>query len=55
MSIVGLAHDDSGRKFFIMKNSWATDTPYRGLEYLSFDKFRKETLAVEMPKVAYRQ
>jgi len=55
MAIVGIAHDDEGRKFFVMKNSWGTNRPHRGLEYLSFDKFRKETLAVEMTKEAFRQ
>ncbi|MBQ8487320.1 MAG: hypothetical protein IJ533_06700 [Prevotella sp.] len=55
MAIVGLAHDDAGKKYFVMKNSWGTDRPHRGLEYLSFSRFRKETLAVEMPKEAYYQ
>ena len=53
MAIVGLAHDDQGKKFFVMKNSWGTDRPYKGLEYLSFSYFRKHTLAVEMPKEAF--
>ena len=53
MAIVGIAHDDKGEKYFIMKNSWGTDRPYQGLEYLSFDDFREETLAVEMTKKAY--
>ena len=53
MAIVGIAHDDKGKKYFIMKNSWGTDRPYQGLEYLSFDDFREETLAVEMTKKAY--
>ncbi len=53
MAIVGLAHDDTGAKYFVMKNSWGTDRPYGGLEYLSFSKFRSETLAIEMTKEAY--
>lgn len=55
MAIVGLAHDDEGRKYFVMKNSWGTKRPYNGLEYLSFGQFRKQTLAVEMTKEAYHQ
>ena len=55
MAIVGLAHDDEGRKYFVMKNSWGTERPYNGLEYLSFSQFRKQTLAVEMTKEAYHQ
>lgn len=53
MAIVGLAHDDQGRKYFVMKNSWGTSQPYHGLAYLSFSQFRKQTLAVEMTKEAY--
>jgi bleomycin hydrolase len=53
MAIVGIAHDDQGEPFFIMKNSWGTDRPHQGLDYLSFKDFRKETLAIEMTKKAY--
>lgn len=53
MAIVGIAHDDSGAPYFIMKNSWGTDRPHGGLEYLSFKDFKEETLAVEMPKSAF--
>ena len=52
-AIVGLARDDSGRHYFVMKNSWGTDDPYRGLVYLSFRRFREQTLAVEMTHDAY--
>ena len=53
MAIVGIAHDDNGKKYFVMKNSWGTDRTHGGLEYLSFKRFVKETLAVEMTKEAY--
>jgi bleomycin hydrolase len=53
MAIVGLARDTLGHRYFVMKNSWGTDRPYQGLEYLSFRYFRKHTLAVEMPRDAY--
>jgi bleomycin hydrolase len=36
-----------------MKNSWGTNGPYKGLEYLSFEQFRKTTVAVEMTNEAY--
>ena len=49
MAIVGIAHDDRGEPFFIMKNSWGTEDPYEGLTYLSFEDFRDQTLAIEMP------
>lgn len=50
MAIVGLAHNDKGQRFFIMKNSWGTANPYGGLMYVSFDYFRIKTIAVFMPK-----
>ena len=50
MAIVGIAHDDEGKKYFIMKNSWGTKRPHKGLDYLSYNNFRKKTLAVELPK-----
>ena len=53
MAIVGIAHNDQGEQFFIMKNSWGTNRPHNGLDYLSFDDFRKKTIAVEMTKKAY--
>jgi len=53
MAIVGIAHDDEGHPYFIMKNSWGTKRAHKGLDYLSFRKFRKQTLAVEMTKEAY--
>ena len=53
MEIVGIAHDDTGKKYFIMKNSWGTDRPHGGLDYLSFETFKRKTLAVEMTKKAY--
>ena len=53
MAIVGIAHDDKGEKYFIMKNSWGTKRPHGGLEYISFDDFRKKTIAVELPKECF--
>ncbi len=53
MAIVGIAHDDKGQPYFIMKNSWGSNRPHGGLDYLSFKKFRKQTLAIEMTKEAY--
>ena len=53
MAIVGIAHDDDGEKYFVMKNSWGTNRPHKGLEYLSFQQFKETTVAVEMTKDAY--
>ena len=46
MSIVGLAHDEEGERYFIMKNSWGKKNPYGGLMYLSYGYFLRKTVAV---------
>ena len=46
MAIVGIARDASGRRFFIMKNSWGTANPFGGLMYVSEDYVRMKTIAV---------
>jgi len=53
MAIVGLAHDERGRRYFVMKNSWGSARPNGGLDYLSYGYFRKHTLAVEMTRDAF--
>lgn len=49
MAIVGIAHDNRGSKYFVMKNSWGKNNPYGGLMYVSFDYFRLKTVAVFLP------
>ena len=46
MSIVGVARDEEGRPYFIMKNSWGRNNPYGGLMYVSFEYVRMKTIAV---------
>lgn len=46
MELCGLARDADGRLFFIAKNSWGTDNPYRGFMYLSYNYVRLKTIAV---------
>ncbi len=51
MEIVGLAHDKLGAKYFICKNSWGKDNPYKGLMFMSLDYFRLKTVLVVLRKL----
>lgn len=50
MSVVGIAHDSSHHRYYIMKNSWGTDNPYHGLVYMSEAYFRLKTIAIIVAK-----
>lgn len=52
MEIIGLAHDKSGKCYFICKNSWGTDNPYHGLMYMSENYFKLKTIAIYVVKDA---
>ena len=46
MEIVGLAHDQHGRRFFLCKNSWGTANRYHGFMFLSENYVRMKTITV---------
>jgi len=46
MHIVGLATDQNGEKYFIIKNSWGTGNKYGGKQYVSMAYFRSKTISV---------
>lgn len=50
MAIVGLAHDQHGNRYFIMKNSLGKTNRYGGFVYVSEDYLRLKTIAVVLPK-----
>lgn len=50
MCIIGLAHDQFGTQYFIMKNSWGADSRYNGLMYVSLAYFKMKTIAVVMSR-----
>lgn len=50
MAIVGLAHDQQGRRYFIMKNSWGRSNKYRGLMFMHEDYLRQKTIALYLPQ-----
>lgn len=58
MAVVGIARDERGVKYYIMKNSWGTDNPYGGLMYVSEDYVRLKTVTVLLHRdcvIALRQ
>lgn len=50
LSMIGLAVDGEGQKYFICKDSRGIKNPYRGLVYMSFDYARMHTFSVLVPK-----
>ncbi len=52
MAIVGMAHDEDNRKYYIMKNSWGTHQPHDGLVYMPVSQAWREVVAVYMTREA---
>ena len=51
MQIVGIAHDQNGTKYYIVKNSWGTDgTPFKGFFYASEAFVRAKTTGILVNK-----
>ena len=55
MELIGLAHDKDGNPYFIAKNSWGNNNPYKGRMYLSEPYVRLQTIAAYMSRDAYAQ
>ena len=54
MHIVGLAQDQNGQEYFIIKNSWGEGNPYGGRQYVSMAYFKAKTIAVTMHQDAMK-
>lgn len=50
MAVVGLARDEEGMLYFVMKNSWGTDNDHKGVLYMSADYFARNTVSIVLPK-----
>lgn len=46
MELMGIAHSESGKKYYIAKNSWGSNNPYGGYMYMSEDYLRLKTILV---------
>ncbi len=51
MELVGIAHDETGKRYFICKNSWGTNNPFNGLMYMEEDYFKLKTICVVAPNI----
>jgi bleomycin hydrolase len=52
MQITGLAKDENGKEYFIVKNSWGEVGPYKGYIYVSIPYFAINTISVVVNKKA---
>ncbi len=52
MQITGIAKDETGKEYFIVKNSWGEIGPYKGYIYVSIPYFAINTISVIVNKKA---
>ncbi|MCD6332679.1 MAG: aminopeptidase [Bacteroidales bacterium] len=50
MHLVGIAHDQFGKKFYIEKNSWGAKGKYKGFSYMSEPFMRIRTMSIMVHK-----
>jgi len=56
MHIIGIARDQKGTKYYIVKNSWGTDNnPYGGYLYASEAFVQHKTISIMLNKNAIPQ
>jgi aminopeptidase C len=50
MLIYGIAQDQNGTKYYMIKNSWGTDNPYKGTWYISVPFVQYKTISIVVNK-----
>jgi len=50
MLIYGIAHDQNGKKYYMIKNSWGVDNTYKGTWYISLPFVQYKTLSIVVNK-----
>lgn len=53
MAVVGMTRDERGKAYYVMKNSWGTDRPHGGLDYMPVRRMWKEMIAIYLTQEAY--
>ena len=52
MQIYGIAHDQFGTKYYLVKNSWGTDSKYKGIWYVTENYIKGQTIDIVLHKDA---
>jgi len=52
MQIFGIAHDQFGTKYYMVKNSWGTNSKYKGIWYVTENYVKGQTLDILLHKDA---
>jgi aminopeptidase C len=52
MLIYGIAQDQNGSRYYMVKNSWGTENPYKGTWYASIPFVRYKTISIVLHKDA---
>jgi len=50
MLIYGVAQDQTGKRYYMIKNSWGVDSPYKGTWYISLPFVQYKTLSIVVNK-----
>ena len=50
MQIYGTAKDQYGKLYYLIKNSWGTDSPYKGIWYISLPFMQYKTMSIVVHK-----